>query len=207
VIAGITLIMGNLAAMPQKNFKRLLAYSSVAHAGFLLMALASAPTNGSEGSLSPATVVTFYLGAYLLMTLLAFLVITTVRNSIAGEEIESYKGLAKRSPFLAFMLIIAMASLAGIPLTAGFYGKLFVFKIAADQGNWTLLVIGLIGAAAGFYYYLKVAVPVFFSSPEDDGAEISSIPISKPARIAMILLTIAIIAAGVNPNLIISLFS
>ena len=208
IIAGITLIMGNLAAMPQKNFKRLLAYSSVAHAGFLLMALASAPTKSSEGSLSPATVVTFYLGAYLLMTLLAFLVITTVRNSIAGEEIESYKGLAKRSPFLAFMLIISMASLAGIPLTAGFYGKLFVFKIAADQGNWTLLVIGLIGAAAGFYYYLKVAVPVFFGNPAiDEGEKLSTIHVSAPARTAMVILTIAIIAAGVNPNLIIGLFS
>ena len=208
IIASITLIMGNFAAMPQKNFKRLLAYSSVAHAGFLLMALASAPTKSSEGSLSPATVVTFYLGAYLLMTLLAFLVITTVRNSIAGEEIESYKGLAKRSPFLAFMLIISMASLAGIPLTAGFYGKLFVFKIAADQGNWTLLVIGLIGAAAGFYYYLKVAVPVFFDNPtKDEGEKLSTIHVSAPARTAMVILTIAIIAAGVNPNLIIGLFS
>jgi len=208
VIAGITLIIGNLAAIPQRNFKRLLAYSSVAHAGFLLMALASAPTKSSEGALSPAIVVTFYLGAYLLMTLLAFLVITTVRNSIAGENIESYKGLAKRSPFLAFMLIISMASLAGIPLTVGFYGKLFVFKIAADQGNWTLLVIGLIGAAAGFYYYLKVAVPVFFRySHSKEGDESSSIPVSAPARAAMVILTIVIIAAGVNPNLIIGLFS
>jgi NADH-quinone oxidoreductase subunit N len=201
--------MGNLAAMPQKNFKRLLAYSSVAHAGFLLVALASAPTKSAAGSLSPAVVVTFYLGAYLLMTLLAFLVVTTVRNSIAGEEIDSYKGLAKRSPFLAFTLVIAMASLAGIPLTAGFYGKLFVFKIAADQGNWTLLIIGLIGAASGFYYYLKIAVPVFFAtaSDKDSGEEISSIPVSAPARAAMVVLTVAIIAAGVNPNLIIMLFS
>ena len=209
IIAGITLIMGNLAAIPQKNLKRLLAYSSVAHAGFLLVALASAPTKSAVGSLSPAVVVTFYLGAYLLMTLLAFLVVTTVRNSIVGEEIDSYKGLAKRSPFLAFTLIIAMASLAGIPLTAGFYGKFFVFKIAADQGNWTLLIIGLIGAASGFYYYLKIAVPVFFAtaSDEDSGEEISCIPVSAPARAAMVVLTVAIIAAGVNPNLIIMLFS
>tara|TARA_R110002096_G_scaffold308757_1_gene503271 strand:+ start:287 stop:1765 length:1479 start_codon:yes stop_codon:yes gene_type:complete len=203
VIAILTLLMGNLAAMPQKNFKRLLAYSSVAHAGFLIMALASSPDASAAGqSMSPTTVISFYLGAYLLMTLLAFLVMTTVRGQVAGEDLNAYKGLAKRSPFLAFTLLISMASLAGIPLTAGFFGKFFVFKLAAEQQNWTLLVVGLIGAAAGFYYYLKIAVSMFFESSDDDAL---AIPVRTTTRIAMIALTIAIIAVGINPGLILGL--
>ncbi len=207
-LAILTLIVGNLAALPQKNFKRLLAYSSVAHAGFLLMALASTPRHSeSASSMSPATVIAFYLGAYLLMTLLAFLVMTTVRNQVVGEDLDSYKGLARRSPFLAFALLIAMASLAGIPLTAGFFGKLFVFKLAADQENWVLLAVGLIGASAGFYYYLKIAVSMFLVAPEGSPTEgeNTSFPINPVARIAMIALIVAIIVGGINPNIILGL--
>ncbi|MEM9281117.1 MAG: NADH-quinone oxidoreductase subunit N [Verrucomicrobiota bacterium] len=202
-IAILTLLVGNLAAMPQTNFKRLLAYSSVAHAGFLMMALASAPTMSAVGkSMSPATVIAFYLGAYLLMTLLAFLVMTTIRSQVTGEDLNAYKGLAKRSPFLAFTLLVSMASLAGIPLTAGFFGKFFVFKLAAEQQNWALLIVGLVGAAAGFYYYLKIAVPMFFAEAEE-GAP--SITVGRMARVAMVSLTIAVLAAGINPGLILGL--
>ncbi|MEM7516017.1 MAG: NADH-quinone oxidoreductase subunit N, partial [Planctomycetota bacterium] len=147
IIAVVTLLVGNLTALPQKNFKRLLAYSSVAHAGFLLMAMACAPqTSGTGDQIPPATVVAFYLGAYLIMTLLAFLVMTVLRSHITSDEIDAYGGLAKSSPFLAFALLVAMASLAGIPLTAGFFGKLFVFQLAVQQEQWLLLAIGLVGA-------------------------------------------------------------
>ena len=207
VIAILTLIVGNLSALPQKNFKRLLAYSSVAHAGFLLMALACTPTASQVGEfLSPAKVIAFYLGAYLLMTLLAFLVMTAVRTKIVGEDLVAYKGLAKRSPFLAFAMIISMASLAGIPLTAGFFGKLFVFQLAVQQQQWILLAVGLIGAGTGFYYYLKIAASMFLSeeTPADDT---SAIPVDLLSRIAMTVLIVLILLGGVNPGIIMGLLS
>ncbi|NNE93805.1 MAG: NADH-quinone oxidoreductase subunit N [Verrucomicrobiales bacterium] len=202
VIAILTLLYGNLAALPQKNFKRLLAYSSIAHAGFLLMALASPP--GKSGGLnSPAVVISFYLGAYLLMTLLAFLVMTAVRNTQEDESVDAYAGLARRSPFLAFALLIAMASLAGIPLTAGFFGKFFVFKLAFENGaSWILIAAGIIGAAAGFYYYLKIVASMYWAEGDD---EADSISVSIPSKVTMVLLMIGILVAGVVPNAILSL--
>lgn len=204
IVAILTLLVGNLAALPQKNFKRLLAYSSVGHSGFLLMALAAAPRVSVENAMSPATVVGFYLGAYLLMTLLAFLVISSLRAAIPGEELDSYRGLAKRSPFHAAALVVAMASLAGIPLTAGFFGKLFAFKMAIDAGQWWLLAAALVAAAAGFYYYLKIAVSMYFSAPgkEDDTSAIRVAPLTG---IAMAVLMILIVLAGVAPGVIIGL--
>jgi NADH-quinone oxidoreductase subunit N len=199
-VAIITLLVGNLAALPQKNLKRLLAYSSIGHSGFLLMALASAPVASSKGALTPAVVIAFYLGAYLLMTLLAFLVFTTVRPVIAGEDLDAFRGLSKRSPFLAFALLVSMASLAGIPLTAGFFGKLFAFQMAASAQQWGLLTAGVIGAAAGFYYYLKIAVSLYFAEPPKD--EASAIPVNPFTGTVMAVLMILIVVAGVAPGVI-----
>ncbi len=209
VLAILTLLFGNLAALPQTNFKRLLAYSSIAHAGFLLMALASPITLVADGKEPPLLdtsigVIAFYLGAYLLMTLLAFLVMTAVRNQQEDDSLEGYAGLAKRSPFLAFSLLVSMASLAGVPLTAGFFGKFFVFKLAIQNGacGW-LIAAGVIGAAAGFYYYFKVIASMFWNAPAEgnDGP----IPVSMPAKVVMVLLIIAIFAVGIVPNLILGL--
>ena len=207
VVAALTLLFGNFSAIPQKNFKRLLAYSSIAHAGFLMMALASAPEKLVEGSkLTPVTVIAFYLGAYLLMTLLAFLVMSTMRKVQISEEIDSYRGLAKRSPFLAFALLISMASLAGIPLTAGFFGKFFVFQLAIAQQQWLLVIVGLLGACAGFYYYLKIAASMYLSKAEKND-DTSAIAISPISRVTMIALIVAIIAAGFAPGLIFGLMN
>ncbi len=207
ILAILTLIVGNLAALPQSNFKRLLAYSSVAHAGFLLMAMASTPTETvakSGESMSVGSVVSFYLGAYLLMTLLAFLVMTVIRASTSGESISSYAGIARTNPFLATALLFSMASLAGIPLTVGFFGKLFVFKLAFEQEQWILLACGIIGACAGFYYYLKIAASMFLSSP-NEGETVPAIRVSPAAAICMVLLMAAIIYGGINPSLLLKL--
>lgn len=205
-IAFLTLLIGNLAALPQKNFKRLLAYSSVAHAGFLLMALACTPTISQASGTSPAQVIAFYLGAYLLMTLLAFLVVTVIRSQMVSEEVDAFRGLAKRAPFLSIALLFAMASLAGIPLTAGFVGKFLVFKLAIEQEQWLLLVVGLIGAAAGFYYYLKIAASMYLAAPAKD-TPTTPLEVNVLTRVVMTLLMIAIIVAGVAPNVIMGLFS
>ncbi|MCB1232347.1 MAG: NADH-quinone oxidoreductase subunit N [Verrucomicrobiae bacterium] len=201
VIAGLTLLYGNLAAIPQTNFKRLLAYSSIAHAGFLLAAIAAAPTQ--ESGMSVFQVVAFYLGAYLLMTLLAFLVVGLVRVHRDSEELEAYRGLGKTSPFLALVLLVAMASLAGVPLTAGFFGKFFVFKLVVEQHQWGLLVLVIVGAAAGFYYYLKVVASMYWQEPVSDGQ--AAIPVSGITRTAMVVLIALIIVAGFAPGVILSL--
>src|SRR3989441_8331062 len=145
LIAVLTLIYGNLAALPQTNLKRLLAYSSIAHAGYLLIGVVC-----FDGQ-----AVSFYLVAYLLMTLLSFAVLIIVAQQ-TSDEISDFDGLGKRSPFLTFAMLIGMLSLAGLPFTAGFFGKFFIFYAAVLQRQITLIAVGVIAVGCGFYYYLKV---------------------------------------------------
>ena len=160
-LAVLTLIYGNLTAMPQLNLKRLLGYSSIAHAGYLLVALAS--WNGT----SAPTTVGFYLVGYLLMTLLAFLVLIVVQKATGGDAIANFNGLGQRAPFLAFGMTVAMLSLAGIPFTAGFLGKFFVFADAVAAHQWLLVIVGVLTVAAGFYYYLKVVRAMYWNVAKD----------------------------------------
>jgi NADH-quinone oxidoreductase subunit N len=185
LIALLTVLYGNLAALPQNNLKRLLAYSSIAHAGYLLIGVAC--ING------PA--VTFYLVAYLLMTLLSFAVLIIVAQQ-TGEEIADFDGLAKRSPFLAFAMLIAMVSLAGVPFTAGFFGKFFIFAAAIAQHQTALVVVGVITVACGFYYYLKVIRAMYWQP----SAKIDNIPVSGLSCFAMTALIVAIIWLGIYPQ-------
>jgi NADH-quinone oxidoreductase subunit N len=195
ILAGATLIYGNLAALPQDNFKRLLAYSSIAHAGYLLVAVASVQeTTASLGSAGVA--VGFYLAGYLLMTLLSFLVLIVVANHSRGDDILHFNGLAKRSPFLAFGLLTAMLSLAGIPFTAGFIGKFLVFATAVQAGHYVLIGIGIITVAAGFYYYLRVVAAMYWQEPNDD----TKITIAPLTRFTIGALTFAIFFFGIFPQ-------
>lgn len=187
LMAVLTLIYGNLAALPQNNLKRLLAYSSIAHAGYLLVGVACIDGRA----------VTFYLVAYLLMTLLSFAVLVVVSQH-AGDEIADFDGLAKRSPFLAFAMLIAMASLAGVPLTAGFFGKFLIFWAAVAQHQTTLIVVGAITVACGFYYYLKVVRAMYWQP----ATKTDSIPVSGLSKLAMSALIVAIICLGIYPQAI-----
>jgi NADH-quinone oxidoreductase subunit N len=193
VLAGATLLIGNLGAIPQSNFKRLLAYSSISHAGFLLLALSA---GRSVASLAPSAVVGFYLGAYLLMTLLSFLVLVIIRRHGASEELSAFDGLSRRSPLLAFGLLIGAASLAGVPLTAGFLGKFFAITLAAGAGQWALLALGVLGAAAGFYYYFKV-IRAMYWNPVPEG--VAGIVPSRLVQATVIILAAAIVFFGVFP--------
>ena len=157
-LAVLTMLYGNLTAMPQLNLKRLLAYSSIGHAGYLLVALACWQTTEH----TQATV-GFYLAGYFLMTLLAFLVMTVVTRATGGDEIAHFNGLGQRAPFLAFGMTVAMLSLAGVPFTAGFLGKFFVFADAVQTGQWLLVGVGVVTVAAGFYYYLKVVRAMYWN--------------------------------------------
>jgi len=201
IIAGATLLFGNLAAIPQTNFKRLLGYSSIAHAGFLILALA-AGNPGSETSLSSTQAVSFYLATYLLMTLGVFFVLSQVRIQRDGETINDFNGLGKTNPTLALAVTILLAALAGVPLTAGFVGKFFVFSLAVKAGLWVPVVIAFIGAAAGFYYYFKVIRAMWWSAPAE-GAQPLVLPTITKA--ALVVLTAAVIVIGILPQPVLSL--
>jgi NADH-quinone oxidoreductase subunit N len=190
VIAALTLIYGNLAAMPQNNLKRLLAYSSIAHAGYLLVAVASLDAAGASSAIA------FYLAGYLMMTLLSFLVIVIVANATGGDDIANFNGLGKRSPGLAFAMTVAMLSLAGVPLTAGFFGKFFVFMAAIQQGHYALSIIAIMTVGAGFYYYLKVVRAMYWLEPSGD----SHIPVGVLSRYTMIVLAALIFIFGIYPG-------
>jgi NADH-quinone oxidoreductase subunit N len=189
LIAIGTLVYGNLAALPQTNFKRLLAYSSIAHAGYLLIGVVCLAGEA----------VAFYLVAYLLMTLLSFAVLVVVGKQ-TGDNIEDFNGLAKRSPFLAFAMLIAMASLAGLPFTAGFLGKFYIFNAAIAHQQTTLIVIGVITVACGFYYYFKVVRAMYWEAPVGDEA----VPVTGVSRLAMIAMMAGIIVLGIFPQPIIN---
>jgi NADH-quinone oxidoreductase subunit N len=186
VIAVLTLIYGNLAALPQTNVKRLLAYSSIAHAGYLLVAVVS----------FSGRAVAFYLVAYLLMTLLSFAVLILVSQP-GGDQLESFAGLSQRSPFLAFAMLVAMASLAGVPFTAGFLGKFLVFDAAIATHHFGLVVVAIVTVGAGFYYYFKVVRAIYWDAPSLSTDKIIVSPLTRAALIALIAGTFVL---GVYPQ-------
>ena len=185
-IAVLTLIYGNLAALPQTNVKRLLAYSSIAHAGYLLVAVVS----------FSGRAVAFYLVAYLLMTLLSFAVLILVSQP-GGDQLESFAGLSQRSPFLAFAMLVAMASLAGVPFTAGFLGKFLVFDAAIATHHFGLVVVAIVTVGAGFYYYFKVVRAIYWDAPSSSMDKIIVSPLTRAALIALIAGTFVL---GVYPQ-------
>ena len=185
LIALLTVIYGNLAALPQNNLKRLLGYSSIAHAGYLLIGVAC----------FDGRAVVFYLSAYLLMTLLSFAVMILVAQQ-TGDEIANFNGLSKRAPFLAFAMLLAMASLAGLPFTVGFFGKFFIFVSAIAHKQTALVVAGVITVACGFYYYLKVVRAMYW---ERGGAD-SPIQVSSLSRVIIVLLLAATVLFGIYPQ-------
>jgi NADH-quinone oxidoreductase subunit N len=196
LLAAATLLYGNLAALPQTNFKRLLAYSSIGHAGYLLIAVAAI------GARDSGLAVVVYLAAYLLMTLLSFLVLVIVSAHTDGDDIVHFNGLAKRSPFLAFGLLVAMMSLAGVPLTAGFLGKFLVFKVAFETQQFFLIALGILTVGCGFYFYLKVVKAMYWQPPP---ANVAAIPVSRLSLVAMWIMVVLIFVLGIFPQIAIGL--
>ena len=135
------------------------------------------------------------------MTMAAFFVLCIVRSSRGEEEISVLDGLGKRSPFLAFVLLVSVMGLAGIPLTVGFLGKLYVFQAALDQGHFVLLAIATLGAAAGFYYYFKVVRSMYWNAPAEEAVAI--VP-GTGARILLLAFAASIIFLGLNQGIIFS---
>jgi NADH-quinone oxidoreductase subunit N len=156
-----SMIVGNFLALAQKNIKRLLAYSSIAQAGYILIGVAANSQLGSSAAV-------FYLGSYLVTNLAAFGIVTLVGHVVGSDEISAYAGLSRRSPGLALALLVALLSLAGIPPFGGFVGKLFVFAAAIDSHLVWLVIIGIINSVVGLYYYLVVLKVVYLHRSENE---------------------------------------
>ena len=198
-ISAITILYGSLCAIPQRNLKRLLGYSSIANAGYMLLGVAS---------LSPAgkSAVLFYLGGYLFTVLAAFTVICLVMRRVEGEDISALAGLNQRSPLLATTMTLAMVSLAGIPPLAGFFGKFLLLKAAVEQGPanhayYWLVAIAIVGVVISLYYYFGVVRAIYWSK---DAADLSPIAISMPIKICLYACVIGIFYLGLFPDVVVN---
>jgi NADH-quinone oxidoreductase subunit N len=190
VLAIVTMTVGNLAALTQTNIKRMLAYSSIAHAGYLLIGIVAGSTRGVAAML-------IYLFVYSFMQLGAFAVVVLLRRrDVIGDELKDFSGLAFRSPFAAFAMLLFMLSLGGIPPTAGFMGKFWLFSAAIDSGYVWLAVIGVLNSAISLYYYIRLVVFMYLKR-ETMGSE----PVATPAlRFALVVAVVATLALGIYPR-------
>jgi NADH-quinone oxidoreductase subunit N len=185
-IAVASMTLGNLTALTQKNIKRLLAYSSIANAGYILIGIAAISLTGVSSAI-------LYLIAYLVTNLAAFGIVATSWRVIGSDNISDYAGLSRRSPWLALALLVALLSLAGMPPFAGFVAKVFVFAAAIDAKLIWLAIIGVINAIIGLYYYLTVLKVVYLYRSENDDKPIT---VTRPYAIALAVLSIGIILIG-----------
>ena len=186
IVAGISMIVGNFLALAQKNIKRLLAYSSIAHAGYILIGVAALSPLGFTGA-------TFYLIAYLLTNLAAFGVVAVVGRAVGSDEISAYAGLSRRAPGLALVLLAALLSLGGIPPFGGFVGKIFIFAAAIDKNLVWLAVLGILNSVVGLYYYLAVLRVAYHDRAENEQAPVL---LPRPWSLAMGLCIIGILLLG-----------
>lgn len=172
LMAGLSVLLGNFAALTQRNLKRLLGYSSIGHAGFILMGL-SCVTPDFYYTERGVQAVLVYLSIYLVSALLAFFIIAQYEDEIGGVDFRDFNGLAQRSPLLAFGMLISFVSLAGVPPLAGFVGKLGIFAAVWEAGNYGLLIIAIIAAVAGLYYYLGVVRAMYWNAPSGNTAPVA----------------------------------
>ncbi|EOM75715.1 NADH-quinone oxidoreductase subunit NuoN [Rhodococcus rhodnii] len=193
VVSILSMVFGSILAMTQTDIKRMLAYSSVAHAGFLLTALVSLDGTGISSVL-------FYLIAYAVTTLAAFAVVTLVRepNGAEATTLAQWAGLGRRSPVVAGAFAVALLALAGIPLTSGFIGKFAVFQAAAGAGGGALVVVGVLASAIAAYFYVRVIGAMYFTDPDPD---IEVLVVRRPATAGVVAAaTVATVLLGVFPQ-------
>jgi len=196
-LAIATMIFGNVAALLQKSIKRLLAYSSIAHAGYLLVGVTAMIREEKSG----ASAVLFYLFAYSLMTIGAFAVVSYLsRREADADDLEGYRGLAKRHPWLAAALAIYLFSMAGIPPLIGFAGKFALFAAAVQAHLVQLAVVGVLASALSVYYYIRVVYVMYMDEPGDIVATASTERFDWPGRLALILTSLAVIVLGILPQ-------
>ena len=188
-MAGLTIVAGNLMAIPQRNVKRLLAYSGIAHIGYLLMGVAAMSANG-------AGMVLFYLVAYLFGNMGAFLVVQAVGTAEGSDVMDAYRGLAQRSPVLALSMLVFLLSLGGIPFVAGFWAKLFIFQAVIEQHLYGLALLGAVLTIVALYYYLVLASRMYIDPPVTPGP----VAVAVPVFIAILFCALGVIGMGVYPE-------
>ena len=180
IVSACTMTLGNLTAIWQNNLKRLLAYSSIAHAGYMMMGVVMLSSAGLQG-------VMFYAAVYLFMNLGAFFVVLLVADRTGSEDIKDFAGLGWRSPFIAAVMTFFLASLTGLPPTAGFAGKLYLFSAVVEGGLWWLAVVGVLNSAVSLYYYWRIARTMYLEDPA----------VAEPLGIpAIATVTLAVLFAG-----------
>lgn len=194
VIAILTLLVSNITAVYQHSVKRMLAYSSVSHAGYLLITLVG------MNAIS-ASAILYYVIAYSVATITAFAVLHNVENEDENAVIDSFNGLAKRNPYLAFCMGISLLSLAGIPPLAGFFGKYYIFTVAFESGYIGLVLVGVLSSLIGIYYYFRIIIAMYLKSTE------KSVIIEVPLRHTVILAISVLLSIvfGVFPDLLVGL--
>ncbi len=186
ILSVITILIGNLFALRQNNFKRFLAFSSIAQVGFILIGITGSSALGS-------TSVIYFVLIYIFSNLAAFGVVSLVSALTGKESISDYKGFYKTNPVLAWIITIALFSLAGVPPTAGFFGKFFLLFAGAEKGNWILITIAALNMVTSFYYYLRVVKAIFMDANEHP---IEKISMPLMPRLALYVCVIGIIATG-----------
>ena len=206
LISIITLVLGNVVAIVQTNIKRMLAYSSIVHAGYALIGFVAAGRGvGASGGTPGLASVMIYLAIYAFMTLGAFAVIGMLRKGgVEGEEIEDFTGLAKRQPLAAFFMLVFMVSLAGIPPTAGFIGKLYVFMAAVEAGMAWLAAIALVFAAVSAFYYMRVVMVMYMRDPDPSSVPPSRLVHSPALSFVLACAVAGVILFGIFPNPLVS---
>lgn len=198
IIAGIsagTMLIGNISALVQKNVKRMLAYSSVAHAGYLLMGVVANTQLGWQG-------ITFYSSAYLFMQIGAFIIVGLIERGQDGNlNIEDYAGLSKSHPMLAAMMAIFMLSLAGIPPMAGFFGKYYLFAAAIKSGFTWLTIVAVIATIISMYFYISLIIQMYFKERTEKELEVKT----GLGLVSLLICTIGILLFGIFPSLLLDL--
>lgn len=186
VLAVITMLIGNLFALRQQNIKRFLAFSSIAQVGFILVAVSGNFTAGTSS-------VVYFVLIYVFSNLAAFGVAAVIAERTGKEKIDDYKGLYKTNPFLSWIMALALFSLAGIPPTAGFFGKLFLLTAGSEKGNFWIIIIAGLNMVISLYYYLKVVRAMFMDKNE---LPIEKITVSSAVKLGMIICAAGIVVTG-----------
>jgi len=194
VLAALSMTLGNVVAIAQSNIKRMLGYSSIAHAGYIMVGLAAIGTLGKGGVL-------FFLAGYALANLGAFIAIIAISNKISSDEITDYSGMARRSPVIAFILAFCLISLIGIPPTVGFMAKFYIFNAAIQENLLWLVIIAALNSVISAYYYLRVVKLMYVGEPASEEA----IPSSIPLRITLAITSLGVLVLGISPWLVLRL--